>query len=97
MAHFGSSLDSILYKFLTRKNFKGVFFTARDFFKVVQKSGSYHNSKLISSRREIAKSCNRWLILVVVLALFYVIFNKKKIFFKYFRARDFLKVVPKSG
>ena len=81
MADFGSSLDSILYKFLTRKNFRGIFFTARDFFKVVPKSDSYRNSKLIGSRREIAKGCDRWLILVVVLALFYVIFNKKNIFF----------------
>ena len=55
---------------------------------MVPKSGSYRNSKLIGSRREIAKSCGRWLILVVVLALFYVIFNKKK---NIFRARDFLK------
>ena len=51
---------------------------------MVPKSGSYRNSKLISSRREIVKSCDRPLILVAVLALFYInFFYKKKMLKEY--------------
>ena len=61
---------------------------------MVPNFSSYRNSKLIGSRREIEKSCDRWLILVVVLAPFYIIFNKKKIFYKIFLE---LEISLKSG